>query len=106
MTVVADFVQRRSLLGKQCVVVVRTTLGRIFQTKKMQQFCRPPCAEPGCQGLDHCNQHGDLYDSVVSSVTGSRDPQNALPREFVIFDGAQCYPELIVTFQVLPGNFF
>jgi len=100
ITVGADFMQKKSVLGKQCMIVVRTTLGRIFQNKKMYRFCRPPCAAPGCREMDHCSQHGDLYDSVVST-----DPRGLLPREFILFDGSQCYPELVVTFQVLPASF-
>ena len=102
VVIVLDFLQK----SQNCVIVVRTTLGHIFNTKKTHlQLCRPPCVAPGCRELDRCKQHSDLYDSVVSSFMGSRDPQNALPREFVIFDGAQCYPELVVNFQVLPGNY-
>ena len=95
---VADFVQKKSMLGKQCVIVVRTTLGKIYQNKKMYQFCRPPCAMPGCRDVDHCSRHGDLHDSVVSS-----DRRGLMSREFIVFDGSQCYPELVVTFQVLPS---
>jgi len=95
-----DFMQKRSMLGKQCMIVVRTTLGRIFQNKTMYRFCRPPCATPGCKDMDRCMQHGNLYESVVSS-----DSRGMLPREFMVFDGSQCYPELLVTFQVLPPRF-
>jgi len=94
----ADFMKKRSILGKQCLIIVRTTLGRIYQNKKLYRFCRPPCAVPGCCEMDHCKQHGDLYESVVSN-----DPRGLLPREFIVFDGAQLYPELVVTFQVLPS---
>jgi len=96
---VTDFVQRKSLLGKQCVVIVRATLGRIYLNKKMKQFCRPPCTVLGCRELDHCTRHGDLHDSIVYS-----DSRSSLPREFIVFDGSQCYPELVVTFQVLPNS--
>jgi len=90
--------QKKSKLSKQCVIVVRTTLGRIYQTKNMHQFCRPPCAMPGCQDMDQCKQHGDFYDSVLGA-----DARCMRPREFIVFDGSQCYPELVVTFQVLPA---
>ena len=37
-------------------------------------------------------------------VVTLQDPQNALLRAFVMFDGTQCKPELIVTLNILSGE--
>jgi len=84
------------------VIVARTTMGRVYHTGKhnRHQFCRPPCTASGCQRLDRCTQHTELYDSIVVSD----DFGGKLPREFLVFDSRQCYPELVITFQVLQAS--
>ncbi|XP_052076578.1 protein mono-ADP-ribosyltransferase PARP14-like [Mytilus californianus] len=76
--------------GVCTMFVMRVCLGDVFTTQnKMQHLRRPPCKEL-CQTT--CIQHNEFFDSVVGEFQ---------QREFVVYDGAKCYPEYVIEYKVL-----
>ncbi|CAC5369050.1 PARP10_14_15 [Mytilus coruscus] len=76
--------------GVCTMFVMRVCLGDVFTTQnQMQHLKRPPC-KALCQTT--CIQHNEFFDSVVGEFQ---------QREFVVYDGAKCYPEYVIEYKVL-----
>ncbi|VDI81442.1 Hypothetical predicted protein [Mytilus galloprovincialis] len=76
--------------GLCTMFVMRVCLGDVFTTQnKMQNLKRPPCKEL-CQTT--CILHNEFFDSVVGEFQ---------QREFVVYDGAKCYPEYVIEYKVI-----
>ena len=74
---------------------MRVCLGDVYTTRQNRNdLKRPPCRAM-CQNV--CTQHTEFFDSVVGEYT---------QREFVIYDGAKCYPEYVIKYKVVntPGR--
>ncbi|WAQ97953.1 TNKS-like protein [Mya arenaria] len=71
--------------------LMRVALGNCYLCTDLnpQKYRRPPCTK--CK-RDDCKTHDSNYDSVVGD-------NKKLFREFVVYDGVQCYPEYLITYE-------
>eukprot|EP00105_Crassostrea_gigas_P040101 XP_019924249.1 PREDICTED: poly [ADP-ribose] polymerase 11-like [Crassostrea gigas] len=86
----ADDKNNRRTIGLT-ILLVRMVLGNIYVATKPKQFKMPPCTT--CL-TDRCtNESHEHFDSVVADIP------NKLFREFIVYDGTQCYPEYLITYN-------
>jgi O-acetyl-ADP-ribose deacetylase (regulator of RNase III)/uncharacterized membrane-anchored protein YhcB (DUF1043 family) len=77
--------------------VVRVLLGNAFVCQQPQPFKKPPCTSyPKTCADPCCTEHKAHFDSLI----GTHRPDNArlIFREFIVYDGSQCYPEFLVEY--------
>ena len=72
------------------MLVCRVSLGTPAVLRANFAQGRPPCRQAGC-GSAVCAH--PRHDSVLADVPAMRF------REFVVFERAQCYPELVVRYR-------
>ena len=78
--------------GVFTMLVCRVVLGRAVGTSAGFSGLRAPCVQSGCADV-RCGH--ERHDSLVASPAGE-------PREFVVFDRAQTYVELVVRYRRVP----
>ncbi|XP_052078750.1 uncharacterized protein LOC127716566 isoform X3 [Mytilus californianus] len=75
--------------GVRTMFLVRACLGDVFRTKDDQTLLkRPPCKKM-CKKI--CTKHDEFFDSVLGEFC---------PREFVVYEKAQCYPEYVIKYTL------
>lgn len=75
--------------GVRTMFLVRACLGDVFRTKEnLNDLKRPPCKKM-CKTI--CTQHDEFFDSVLGEFC---------PREFVVYEKAQCYPEYVIKYTL------
>ncbi|KAK3577211.1 hypothetical protein CHS0354_030482 [Potamilus streckersoni] len=85
----ADDKQNRSD-GMKKMFLVRACFGHVLIETKSKAYSRPPCRK--CK-QEKCIDHGnDFYDCVVGEGSWNF-------REFVFYDGAQVYPEYLISYR-------
>ncbi|XP_063413535.1 protein mono-ADP-ribosyltransferase PARP14-like isoform X2 [Mytilus trossulus] len=75
--------------GVRTMFLVRACLGDVFRTNEnLNDLKRPPCKKM-CKTI--CTQHDEFFDSVLGEFC---------PREFVVYEKAQCYPEYVIKYTL------
>ncbi|CAG5131329.1 unnamed protein product [Candidula unifasciata] len=79
------------------LLLCKVLMGNAFMCGKYdaEKWKQPPCMKCGRSKCRHGWQH--RYDSVLGSGHGM------LFREFVVYDGRQCFPEFIIKYERLGG---
>lgn len=75
--------------GVRTMFLVRACLGDIYETTNDENHLRRPPCKNKCKTI--CTKHDEFFDSVLGEFC---------PREFVVYEKAQCYPEYVIKYTL------